>query len=279
MSNSSVREIRIGCQSWGYEDWITQPGGDFVFYPAGTKKGEMLPAYSRVFDTIEIDATLYGIPASSTLEKWYGETPDNFKFSLKFPREITHDKRLAPESIPVMKEFTERARLLGDKLAVMLIQLPPSFEGSKENAQNLRRLLAELPRDQKFAVEFRQRDWFIKWTFQELENAGVSLALVEGPWLPRELMFDAIGKISADHTYIRIMGERDLQKFDRIYRHRDDELEQWARNIESIASPEIYVYMDNYFEGFAPETANKLLRLLGLPAKKFDEFSEQASLF
>lgn len=279
MTKGLAESIRIGCQSWGYEDWITQPGGDFVFYPPGTKKNEMLPAYARVFDTIEIDATLYGIPASTTLEKWYGETPDNFKFSLKFPREITHDKRLAPESLPVMKEFTERARLLGDKLAVMLIQLPPSFEGSKENAQNLRGLLAELPRDQKFAVEFRQRDWFIKWTFQELENAGVSLALVEGPWLPREVMFDAIGKVIADHTYIRIMGERDLQKFDRIYRHRDDELEQWARNIERIGSREIYIYTDNYFEGFAPETANKVLRLLGMPEKKFDEYSEQASLF
>lgn len=279
MTKRSAASIRIGCQSWGYEDWITQPGGDFIFYPPGTKKNEMLPAYSKVFDTIEIDATLYGIPASSTLEKWYGETPDYFKFSLKFPREITHDKRLAPESIPVMKEFTERARLLADKLAVMLIQLPPSFEGSKENAQNLRRLLAELPRDQKFAVEFRQRDWFIKWTFQELVDAGVSLALVEGPWLPRELMFDAIGKVEADHTYIRIMGERDLEKFDRIYRHRDDELEQWAHNIERIGSREIYVYVDNYFEGFAPETANKLMKLLGMQAKKFDEYSEQASLF
>jgi len=102
MTNRTAPAIRIGCQSWGYEDWVTQPGGDFVFYPAGTKKNEMLPAYARVFDTIEIDATLYGIPASSTLEKWYGETPDNFKFSLKFPREITHDKRLAPDSFPVM---------------------------------------------------------------------------------------------------------------------------------------------------------------------------------
>ncbi|HEX2638978.1 MAG TPA: DUF72 domain-containing protein, partial [Pyrinomonadaceae bacterium] len=85
--------------------------------------------------------------------------------------------------------------------------------------------------------------------------------------------------VNADHTYIRIMGERDLQKFDRIYRHRNDELEQWASSMQRIGSREIYVYMDNYFEGFAPETANKLLRLLGMPAKKFDEFSEQASLF
>lgn len=279
MTDDRSAEIRIGCQSWGYDDWITQPGGGFVFYPAGTKKSEMLAAYSRVFDTIEIDSTLYGIPASTTLEKWHRETPDNFRFSLKFPREITHDLRLAPESILVMKEFTERARLLEEKLAIMLIQLPPSFEGTKENAQNLRRLLSELPRDQKFAVEFRHADWFINWTFQELVSAGVSLAFVEGPWLPRETMFEAIGRVTADQTYIRIMGERDLEKFDRIYRHRDEVLKQWAANIRCIESREIYVYCDNYFEGFAPETANKLLRLLGMSGKKFDEHVGQASLF
>ncbi|MFN6963557.1 MAG: DUF72 domain-containing protein [Pyrinomonadaceae bacterium] len=280
MRQSAADErIRIGCQSWGYEDWVTRPAGDHIFYPPGTKKAEMLAAYSRVFDTIEVDATLYGIPASTTLEKWHRETPDDFKFSLKFPREVTHDRRLAPESLPVMREFCERARLLGDKLAMMLIQLPPSFEGSKENAQNLRRLLNELPRDQKFAVEFRHRDWFIDWTYRELEAAGASLCLVEGPWLPREVMFDAIGKVTADRCYIRIMGERDLERFDRIYRRRDDVLEQWAANIRRIEADEIYVYCDNYFEGFAPATANKLLRLLGLGERDFDTVTRQKSLF
>ena len=89
----SFRDIhfRIGCQSWGYDDWITPAGGDYIFYPTGTKRTEMLFFYSRVFDTIEIDSTLYGMPASTTLEKWYRETPDNFIFSLKFPREITQE--------------------------------------------------------------------------------------------------------------------------------------------------------------------------------------------
>src|SRR5438874_8364924 len=97
------KKYRIGCQSWGYDDWITQAGGNYIFYPPGTKRNEMLSFYSRIFDTIEIDSTLYGVPAATTLEKWYRETPGDFVFSLKFPREITHDRRLAPGTVPVME--------------------------------------------------------------------------------------------------------------------------------------------------------------------------------
>ena len=274
-----AKRIRIGCQSWGYDDWVKPAGGDLIFYPAGTKRGEMLVFYSKVFDTIEVDSTLYAIPPPTTFEKWRDETPEDFIFSLKFPREVTHDRRLAPESIPVALEFAERARLLKDKLGVLLIQLPPSFEGSKENGKRLRHLLAELPGDIRFAVEFRDREWFIDWTFEEIERNGVTLGLVEGPWLPRELMFEAAARLTGDFAYIRIMGERDLEKFDRIYRHRDDILQSWATTIRDLAAKEIYVYIDNYFEGFAPETAAKLQSLLNLPVSQAATAQEQGSLF
>jgi uncharacterized protein YecE (DUF72 family) len=271
--------VRIGCQSWGYEDWVTPAGGSYVFYPPGTKKNEMLPFYSRVFDTIEIDATLYGIPAASTLEKWYDETPEGFIFSLKTPREITHDRRLSPGTVPIMREFVDRATLLRDKLGVILIQLPPSFEGSRENGQNVREFLAQLPQGMKYAIEFRHRDWFIDWTFQEVERSGLTLGLVEGPWLARESLFEAAKKLTAPFAYIRIMGERDLEKFDRVYRHRDDVLERWADAINRLRANEIFVYVDNYFEGFAPETAAKLQSLLGLTVKHAVDFQQQGSLF
>lgn len=273
------KHIRIGCQSWGYDDWVTPAGGDLIFYPAGTKRSEMLPFYSKVFDTIEVDSTLYAIPPATTFEKWHDETPDDFIFSLKFPREVTHDRRLSAESIPVALEFAERARLLKDKLGVLLIQLPPSFDGSKENGKRLRLLLAQLPRDVRFAVEFRNRDWFIDWTFEELERNGLTLGLVEGPWLPRELMFESAARLTADFAYIRIMGERDLEKFDRIYRRRDDVLASWAEAIAGLAASNVYVYIDNYFEGFAPETAGNLQSLLGLPVSKAAAAERQGSLF
>jgi len=178
-----------------------------------------------------------------------------------------------------MAEFVDRSQVLKDKLGIFLIQLPPSFDGSKENGQNLRRFLENLPRGFKYAVEFRHPDWFIDWTFEELEKNEVTLGLVEGPWLPRENMFDAVPRLNADFAYIRIMGERDLEKFDRIYRHRDEVLEQWTSAIKDLQAKEIFVYVDNYFEGFAPETANKLQHLLGLPIAKPQDFQEQGSLF
>lgn len=271
--------FRIGCQSWGYDDWITPAAGPYVFYPQGTRRDEMLPFYSKVFDTVEVDATLYGIPPVSTIEKWVGDTPDGFLFSLKTPRDVTHDGRLSPGTVPVMKEFIDRAHLLREKFGMILIQLPPSFDGTSENARNLRNFLQQLPTGVKYAVEFRHSDWFIDWTFQELESSSVSLALVEGPWLPRQLMFDSIPKLMTDFSYIRIMGERDLEKFDRPQRDRGVELGLWATALQDLNGTETFVYIDNYFEGFAPATAAGLQELLGLPARNAEEFREQPSLF
>lgn len=273
------RIYHIGCQSWGYDDWVTHAAGDYIFYPRGTKRDEMLGLYSQVFATIEVDSTLYGIPAESTLQNWYDETPGDFIFSLKFPREITHDHVLRPPSVSIMNEFVERVSTLREKLGMMLIQFPASFEASRENARELRKFLAELPAGHRFAVEFRNAEWFVEWTFEELVETGVALALVEGKWVDREIMFDAAKKVNTAFRYVRIMGERDLERFDRIYRHRDDVLDRWTRELESLASNEIFVYVDNYFEGFAPATANKLESRLGLPLSDPTVLETQGSLF
>ena len=82
---------RIGCQSWQYDDWVTMAGGETIFYPRGTRAADMLTLYSQIFDTIEVDSTAYGTPAVSTIEGWLSATPDDFLFSLKVPRAITHE--------------------------------------------------------------------------------------------------------------------------------------------------------------------------------------------
>ncbi len=274
-----MSSIRIGCQSWGYDDWITQPGGSTVFYPRGTKQPEMLGLYAQVFDTIEIDSTAYGIPPAANFENWYAKTPDNFSFSVKLPKQVTHDLSLGPGSGPVMDEFLHRVALLNEKLGLLLIQLPASFDGSKENASNLRSFLSELPNNFRFAIEFRNPDWFIDWTYEELEKTGVSLALVEGPWIDREIMFAALPSAGPDFAYVRVMGARDLEHFDRIYRVRDDELRLWSDAITKIPGREIFVYVDNHFEGHAPATAQKLQRLLGLPVTNPAVLENQGSLF
>jgi uncharacterized protein YecE (DUF72 family) len=277
--DASQKRFRIGCQSWGYDDWITPAGAEYVFYPPGTKSSEMLLFYSKVFDTVEVDATLYGIPAATTLKKWYEETPAGFLFSLKFPRAITHDNGLSPGTIPIMEEFVERSRLLQSKLGTLLIQLPGSFHASQENRQNLRDFLSGLPRDLRFAVEFRNENWLNDRIFEELERHGITLGLVEGPWLPRELMFQAVDRLGADYAYIRIMGRRDLKKFDRVSRHRDEVLMEWTTSVKTLRAKEVSIYVANTFEGFAPESATKIQRLLNVPVSSPSDFRVQGSLF
>ena len=273
-------KIQTGCQGWNYEDWTTKAGGETVFYPRGTRSGAMLEIYSQIFETVEVDSTFYAIPASSAVESWYKKTPENFTFSLKLPQEITHEYVLREASFPMLDEFCARILLLKEKLGAVLVQLPPQFEASKENAAALREFLRELPRREiRFAVEFRNRDWLVDWTFEELEKNKVALCLTEGSWLPREKMFEAIGKPTADFAYVRFMGERDLTTFDRVARAQDANLQMWTEEIERLKAKDVFVYFSNFYEGFAPASVNKLKRFLGQKIVSPSSLENQKSLF
>jgi uncharacterized protein YecE (DUF72 family) len=277
--NGRKKTYRVGCQSWQYDDWITPAAGDTIFYPRGTKPSDMLALYSEIFDTIEVDSTAYGTPALSTIESWVSDTPDNFRFSLKVPRAVTHEFALTTHSYPLFDEFVAAARTFGSKLGMILIQFPAVFEPTKEDGKNLRTFLARLPDDIRFGVEFRNPSWFVEWTFDELDEKQVALALVAGKWIAEEVMFEAFGKSRTTTAYLRFMGVRDLPRFDRIYRERDAELERWATQIKNLSASEIFIYVDNHFEGHAPATANKLKRLLGLKTENASDLDPQASLF
>ena len=282
MSKKKTREkseINVGCQGWNYDDWTTKAGGETVFYPRGTRANQMLEFYARVFDTVEVDSTFYAIPASSTVDGWYRKAPDGFTFSLKMPQGITHEYALREPSFPMMEEFCERALLLKEKLGVILIQLPPNFEASKENAQAFREFAAELPKEIRFAVEFRNREWIVDWTFEELKKNRIAPCLVEGSWIPREWMFAAIGRETADFAYVRFMGERDLTSFDRVQRSQAANLQMWQTELSRIKAAETFVYFSNFYEGFAPATANDLRKLFGQKTVDASALENQKSLF
>ncbi len=272
-------KIAIGCQGWNYKDWISKAGGDTVFYPRLTTPDGMLKLYAEIFETIEVDSTFYAIPPASTIENWYKKTPANFTFSLKMPQEITHTHELREMSYIILETFCERIKDLKEKLASVLIQLPPTFDGNKQNAQTLRDFLKRLPRDINFAVEFRHRDWMIEWTFQELEANNAALCFCEGSWIPRQMMFSAIHKVKNKFAYVRFMGERDLEKFDKVYRPEDTLLEIWQEQIKDIEAEKIYVYFSNFFEGNAPISSNKLKKLLGQKPIHPSVLINQGSLF
>jgi uncharacterized protein YecE (DUF72 family) len=89
-------------------------------------EGSILERYARRFDAVEINSSFYRPHRRQTYERWAASTPDRFRFAVKAPRTLTHELRLAtPET--VVPAFLEQATGLGEKLSVILIQLPPSL--------------------------------------------------------------------------------------------------------------------------------------------------------
>ncbi|HVG33288.1 MAG TPA: DUF72 domain-containing protein [Pyrinomonadaceae bacterium] len=278
----SQARVHVGCQGWNYDDWLTGPvGSESVFYPRGTRAPDMLSLYARVFDTVEVDSTFYAIPSIQTVDGWNKRTPRHFTFSLKMPQEITHEYALRRGSLEALSEFCDRIQLLDEKLAVVLIQMAPQFDATADNENALREFLPALPRDVRFSIEFRSRDWIRPATLELLNKYQVALALVEGRWIPRDFLWRLMEQPTAPFAYIRWMGERDLVRFDTVQRPQNVNLHGWHELIESLAErvSDIYAYFSNYYEGHAPAGANKLKRMLGQPIVDPSDLEDQPSLF
>jgi uncharacterized protein YecE (DUF72 family) len=282
MSSLPQSCVKVGCQGWNYEDWVTGAGGGAgVFYPHGTRAADMLEVYARAFETVEVDSTFYAIPSLSTVEGWASRTPPDFTFSLKLPQEITHQRALRSGSVELLEEFCERVRRLGGKLGAVLIQLPPQFDATPENAKALKEFVTQLPRDIRFSVEFRSGQWMKQRFVEMLARHNVSVALVEGQWIERSEMLPLAEKAVADFAYVRWMGERDLTSFDRQQRARDKNLSSWSNVLARLCErvPLVYAYFSNFYEGHAPASANRLKRLLNQPVVQAADLEDQPSLF
>jgi uncharacterized protein YecE (DUF72 family) len=278
--------VQVGCQGWNYEDWVTPPAAARrVFYPTGTRAEHMLDAYARAFETVEVDSTFYAAPSDSTYDAWARRTPPGFTFALKLPQKITHEESLrGSAAADALAEFCRGARRLKEKLAAVLVQLPPQFEATRENLRALSEFLPLLPADIRFAVELRDPFWFEEELLVPLSlQRNVSLALVEAPWVTRERVWRAAATLldTSDFAYVRWMGARDLTRFDEVVRPRDLNLDKWATAIERLRErvPYVCAYFSNFYEGHAPASANKLKRLLGEEVVGPDELENQPSLF
>lgn len=275
----------IGCQGWNYEDWVTGPAADeTVFYPRGTRPAAMLDIYTRAFATVEIDSTFYAVPSASTVDGWHKRSPPHFTFALKLPQQITHEFGLRWKgSRELLAEFCDHARLLHDKLAAVLIQLPPQFEAAPENRRALETFLPRLPGDLPFTIEFRHASWITDETLNLLASHRVPVALVEGQWIARRTLFRTVEHAAADFAYIRFMGARDLTRFDLVQRPQDANLQLWHEAITRLCArrgvSHVYAYFSNYYEGHAPASANKLRSLLNQPVISPADLENQPSLF
>lgn len=272
--------IHIGAQGWNYEDWLGP------FYPRGTRSGDFLEVYAKAFDTVEIDSTFYAVPAANAVEGWRKRAPEGFTYSLKLPQEITHQQRLR-DSQAVLEQFCERVSLLGEKLALILIQLPPDF--GPLSVEALKQFLPLLPRQLRFAIEFRDRTWLNKTNGERvlplLRAAGVGLALSDSPWVPRELLFRLIERWErwalAEFAYVRWMAPRDLTVFSHVQIERTQELTEWASAVKELSArvKQVYGYFSNYYQGHSPASVQQFKELLGLRVVPLEDLIVQPALF
>ena len=265
--------IRIGTQGWNYDAWVGP------FFPTGTRAPDFLSLYARAFDTVEVDSTFYAIPPAQTVRNWARRTPSHFTFSLKLPQEITHERRLRGAEA-ITTEFLGRARELGNKLGPILIQLGPDFAPVELPA--LANFLPQLPRDIRFAIEFRQRGWIHDGILALLAEHNVALALTDARWIPRKQMLALAERPTANFTYIRWMGaNREIVDYSRLQIDRTRELEGWADAIGGVAARglDVFGYINNHFAGHSPASARELMIMLGQKPVLPSELGEQMSLF
>jgi uncharacterized protein YecE (DUF72 family) len=141
----------LGCAVWGYKDWVGE------LFPPGSKSADLLALYSRRLTTVEGNTTFYAIPKAAVVQRWATETPENFRFCFKLPREISHEGPLVAQ-VEATRVFVERMAGLGDRLGPFFLQLPPGYRADKSD--DLERWLAAWPTDQRVAVEVRHEDWY-----------------------------------------------------------------------------------------------------------------------
>ena len=268
-----MASYRLGTQGWNYQAWVGP------FYPPGTRPADFLTTYAQGLDTVEVDSTFYAIPPARTVRGWAARVDAGFEFALKMPNDITHEARLRNVG-DTCKAFFDVARELGSKLGPVLIQLGPDFLPTELPA--LASFLPTLPRDIRFALEFRHRGWIHEGVLALLAEHHVTLALVDARWIPRRTMTMLADRPTGDFAYVRWMGpNRDIVDYSRVQVDRTRELEAWTRVLPDLARKvrTVYGYANNHFAGHSPSSVRMLQHLLGLPVMDPAKLGDQLTLF
>lgn len=238
-------KVRVGTSGYSYKEWKG------VFYPEKLASAGYLRFYAERFPTVEINNTFYRMPNRALLERWAAETPESFRFVLKAPQRITHQKRLAADA-ETLGYFLETARALGPKLGPVLFQLPPY---AKADVDRLRAFLALLPSEVPGAFEFRHPTWDEEPVPAALRQKNAALCLADtdpdedvGAAAPPPAILS-----TADWGYLRLRR--------RTYAEAD--LASWAARIRAQPWREAYVFFKHEDSGTAPNFARRFMELLG----------------
>ena len=227
------------------------------FYPAGRRQAEELGYASRQVTAIEINGTFYRIQTPASFKKWRDETPEDFVFSLKGPRFLTHRGELA-SAAPYMERFFASGLLeLGDKLGPILWQFAPTkaFDDA-----DLAAFLDLLPRELggrplRHVIEARHQSFAATACIDLLREHGVALARVDDAHYPE------FAEATADFLYLRLRRCAE----DEPAGYTPDALDRWAERLKGWAAEgrDVFLYFINGAKVRAPAAAQALIQRLG----------------
>lgn len=228
-------QVLAGTSGYSYKEWRGH------FYPEKLPADQMLRYYAERLPTVEINNTFYRMPAEAMLTRWATEVPENFPFTLKAPRRITHELRLR-EAESAVAEFLRRTAVLGTRLGVLLFQLPPFL---KKDLPRLKDFLDVLPSGQQVAFEFRNPSWQADDVYDVLRAHGAMLCVTdtdEG---------DTPFVSTAGHGYVRL----------RRTHYDDADLRGWAERIAERKLERTYVYFMHEGDALGTGWARRLMEL------------------
>jgi uncharacterized protein YecE (DUF72 family) len=242
-----IGTAHIGTSGWTYDHWLGR------FYPAEAqgkgKRESRLRQYARTFRSVEINATFYKLPTARAMASWLADTPDDFVFTAKASRFITHRKRLRDPDIHI-PIFFGRISALAPKLGAVLIQLPPNFRADPPRLA----AFCDLLPPGRHAFELRHESWWTDETFAFLRARNHAFCLFhlagrETPCLT-----------TADFAYVRLHGPGAAYQGS----YDDATLACWADRIAGWRGQGIdaFVYFDNDEKAYAAEDARRLQQLL-----------------
>ena len=241
-------ELRIGCSGFSYRHWRGP------FYPEGLGQKGWFSYYGSRLSTVELNVTFYRTPTAETCTKWYQESGADFSFALKGSRYITHLKRLLETEAPLEKFFAP-ARLLREKLRVVLWQFPPQFGCSLERLEPFLALLANYP--VRSALEFRNESWLRGEVVQLCKARNVSICRADWP-----AFLDA-APLTADFVYLRRHGAQG--SYSGEYTRAQLALDADRIRGYLAGGLDVFIYFNNDAGGAAPRNAMELAALVREP--------------
>jgi uncharacterized protein YecE (DUF72 family) len=249
LTNNNQGIIRIGISN------TVVPGIKKDFPPPYNLRSR-LHYYSSIFNTIEVNSCFYKTPMLKTYERWAADVPEDFQFTLKLSKEVTHVKELKGE-LACMNTFIQNASALGHKKGCLLIQFPGKI--TLDYFQQVENIMYQLDQEDaakewKKAVEFRNPTWYIRETWDMLDEYAATMVLHDKS---KAKLTELSG--NASFVYLRFHGPKGDYRGsyeDSFLRDKAEEIRQWIMN-----GKDVYAYFNNT-AGNAYENAFTLKSML-----------------